>query len=139
MVEGEAIGSRNIVVSEPGSAIAIRSRDEQPVQGGREHGALDGKLEGAVLEHLSQNIGDTALLPQPAKQQRSADALGGHGESAVFVLIAGIEEHDLMAELGARGEQEANAEFISASARPRLAITDWRTTPPARWFSTTCR
>jgi len=47
------------------------------------------------------------------------------------------QQQHLVSELGARSKQCGQCTgAISASARPRLAITDWRTVPPMRWFST---
>ena len=46
------------------------------MQRGDEDGALDRKLEGALLEQVAQDVGDAEPLPDPAEQQRPADPLG---------------------------------------------------------------
>ena len=50
----EPLGAGDVVVLHPRRAVAIRSRDEQPVQRGDEDGALDRKLERAVLQQIGR-------------------------------------------------------------------------------------
>ena len=40
------------------------------MQRGDEHGALDRKLERALLQQMGQDIGDAEPLPDPAEQHR---------------------------------------------------------------------
>jgi hypothetical protein len=72
----EPLGAGNVVILNPRSAVAVRSGNKQPMQRGDEDGALDRKLEGALLEQVAQDVGDAEPLPDPAEQQRPADPLG---------------------------------------------------------------
>jgi hypothetical protein len=45
------------------------------MQGGDEHGALHREFEDAVLQQITQNIGDAESFPYLAEQQWPADAL----------------------------------------------------------------
>ena len=77
VMQVEFLGAGDVVVAHPGRAVAIRARHEQPVQRRHEHGALDGELEGALVQQIAQHRVDAEPLPDPAEQQRSADAFGG--------------------------------------------------------------
>src|SRR6516164_8141392 len=63
MMQIRSLGAGNVVILHPGPAIAIRARHEYPMQGGDEHGALQRKFEGAVLQQIAENIGDAEPVP----------------------------------------------------------------------------
>lgn len=75
------------------------------MQHGDEYRALDRKFKGAVLQQISENHVDPESFPDPAQQERAADAFGQGRERAVGVLLHRVDEQDLAGELGARGEQ----------------------------------
>ncbi len=91
------------------------------MQRGDEHGALDGKLEAAVGQQIGENLGNAEPRPDPAEQQRSAQALGRRGQDAALVLIEGGDQHHLVGELGPRGEQRGERaggfELVGAAER----------------------
>ena len=66
--------------------------------------------------------------------------LAATDNDTVAVFIERRDEQHLVSELGAGGEQRRQSagrdEVIGA---PRLAMTDWRTAPSKRLFSTTWR
>jgi len=86
-VEPGGIG--DVVVLHPGCAVAIGARDEEAMQRGDEHGALDGELETPVGEQLAENPGNAEPLPDFAEQQRPADAHRRGGQRATLVLVEG--------------------------------------------------
>lgn len=92
----------DVVVLHPRRAVAIGARDEEAMQRRNEHGALDGELEGAISEQIAENLRDAQPLPDFAKQQRAAEALGRGRQRAALVLIEGGDQHHLLGELGGR-------------------------------------
>ena len=54
--------------------MTIRPGDEHPMQRADGDRALDQELECAALEQLGEHVGDAEPFPDPAEQQRSADA-----------------------------------------------------------------
>ena len=115
----EPLGAGDVVVLHPRRAVAIRSRDEQPMQRGDEHGALDRKLERALLQQIAQDVGDAEPLPDPAEQHRSADPLGGDRQRAFASSSSAWIEQHLVGELGARGDQRGEraggGQFVGAA------------------------
>jgi hypothetical protein len=101
VVQGEAVGARDVVVLDPAFAGAVRARDHQPVQGGDEDGGLEGKAEAAPGGECRDHVVAAGLLPQSPEEQWGADTAerepGSAGE--------GREEKGLVAESGACGEQ----------------------------------
>src|SRR5271169_5156456 len=73
----EPLGAGDIVVLHPRPTVAIRSRNEQPMQRGDEHGALDRKLERALVQQIIEDRANPQPIPDPAEQQGSADPSGG--------------------------------------------------------------
>ena len=88
LVQGEAVRAHagDGVVAQPLLAGAVRARGHEPVQHGREHGALDGELELPPREQALDDGLGPGLLPQAAEQQRGADARAGEP-----VRVAGRE------------------------------------------------
>src|SRR5450830_1620198 len=109
MVEVETIDAGNVVVLHPGRAVTIRSGNEKSVQSANEDSALDRKLERAVLQQLTEHVGDAEPFPYPAEQQRSANSFGGNGQRSVRILVEGVDEQHLVGELGAGGEQRGES------------------------------
>ena len=56
------------------------------MQRGDEHGALDRKLERALVQQIIEDRANPQPIPDPAKQQGSADPSGGDQQRA-FVLV----------------------------------------------------
>ena len=77
------------------------------MQGGDEDGALDRKLECALLQQADQDVGDADPLPDSAKQQGSADPLGRDRQRALGILVERIDQQHLIGELGARGDERS--------------------------------
>ena len=109
MVEVETIDAGNVVVLHPGRAVTIRSGNEKSVQSANEDSALDRELERAVLQQITEHVGDAEPFPDPAEQQRSADTFGGNGQRSVGVLVERVDEQHLVSELGAGGEQRGES------------------------------
>jgi hypothetical protein len=78
------------------------------VQDGGEDGALDAELETTAGEQALDRRPAAGLLPQAPEQQRAADTTGGQAWP-VGIRGEGGEEHDLVAEAGAGGEQRAES------------------------------
>src|SRR6185503_13318102 len=99
-------------------AVAVRARDEEPVQGGDEHGPLESEREGARCREILEYGPDPKPLPQAPKQKRSADALAREAGGLLWI-VQGREEHDLLAEASAGGQQcgkpPAGCEFVDAA------------------------
>src|SRR5208337_4795132 len=76
-----------VLILDPRGAIAVGSRDEQAMQSGDEHGALDRKLEPALLQQTIEDRANPQPLPDPPEQQGSADPLGGDRQRAFGVLV----------------------------------------------------
>jgi hypothetical protein len=74
------------------------------VQYAEEDGSLDVEPEAALGHKSVQHVGDAQLIPDPAEQQRAADAPGRGGERAV-ILFERVEQQHLIGELGARCQQ----------------------------------
>ena len=89
------------------------------MQGGDEHGALHREFEGAVLQQITQNIGDAESFPYLAEQQWPADALRRDRQRPVGVFVQRVDEKHLIGELGSRGEQRSQCagggEFVGAA------------------------
>jgi len=79
----------------------------------------DRKLEGALPQQLSQHGGNAQPFPQPAEQQRSADALGRSRQRSGGVLVERADEQYLVGELGPgsqqRGESAGGDQIVGAS------------------------
>ena len=124
----EPFGAGKVVILHPRRAVAIRSRDEQPMQGCDEHGALDRKLERAVLQQIGQDVGDAEPLPDPAVQHRAADPLGGDRQRALGVLVERVDQQHLVGELGARGdegsERAGGGQFVGAAEADDHLLAD---------------
>ena len=88
------------------------------MQGGDEDSALDRKLECTVLQQLLEHGGDAEPVPDSAKQQRAADALGRNQQQSVGVLLQRADEQDLVSELGPgsqqRGESAGGDQIVGA-------------------------
>src|SRR5208337_850093 len=82
-------------------------RDEQAMQSGDEHGALDRKLEPALLQQTIEDRANPQPLPDPPEQQGSADPLGGDRQRAFGVLVERMNQQHLIGELGARGDERS--------------------------------
>ena len=63
MVKVETFDTGDVVVRHPRRAVPIRPRNEKPVQSTDEHGALDRKLEGAMLQQFTKHVGDAEPFP----------------------------------------------------------------------------
>ena len=115
----EPIGARDVVVLHPRRAVAIRARDQQAVQRGDEHGALDRKPEPALLQQIIENHADPQSLPDSAKQHRPADPLRRNRQCRSSVLVERADEQHLIGELCARsdqrGECSGGGQFIGAA------------------------
>src|SRR5208337_929796 len=79
---------------------------EQPMQRGDEHGALDRKLERALVQQIIEDRANPQPIPDPAEQQGSADPSGGDRQRA-FVLVERMDQQHLIGELGARGDERS--------------------------------
>ena len=77
------------------------------MQHGDEDGVLDRKLECALLQQADQDVGDAEPLPDLAKQQGSADPLGGDRQRALGILVERIDQQHLIGELVARGNERS--------------------------------
>src|SRR5215204_5796366 len=86
MMEGQAFGARDGIVLHPRRAVAVRARDEEAVQGGDEHGPLEGELEGARRQELLEHGPDPKPVPQAPKQKRSADALARKAGGLLWIV-----------------------------------------------------
>ena len=60
----EPLGAGDVVILHPRRTVAIRSRNEQPMQGGDEDGALDRELERALLQQVDQHGVDPRAAPR---------------------------------------------------------------------------
>jgi len=58
VMQVEPFGPGDVVVLHPRRTVAIRARDEQAVQRGHEHRALDRKLERAILQQIVEDRAD---------------------------------------------------------------------------------
>ena len=89
------------------------------MQYGDEHGPLDRKPEGAVLQEIVEDRVDPQPLPDLAEQHRPADPLRRNGERAVGVLVERGDQQHLVGEPGARGdegsERAGGDQFIGAA------------------------
>jgi hypothetical protein len=104
VVQRQAVHTRDGVVLDPPLAGPVGTGDEEPVQYGGEYRTLDLKLEAAVGEQLLDHRPAAGLLPQSLEQQGAADATGGQAQP-LGIPLEGGEQHDLVAEAGAGGEQ----------------------------------
>ena len=75
-------------------------------QRGDEHGALDRKLERALVQQIIEDRANPQPIPDPAEQQGSADPSGGDRQRA-FVLVERMDQQHLIGELGARGDERS--------------------------------
>ena len=75
------------------------------MQRGDEHGALDRKLERALLQQMGQDVGDAEPLPDPAEQHRPTDPLRRNRQRAFGVLVERVDEQHLIGELGPRSDE----------------------------------
>jgi hypothetical protein len=66
----------------------------------------NGELEPAALQHLLQHRPAAGLLPQPGEQQRRPDPLGRQLRPGLAILQS-RQEHDLIAEAGAGGQERS--------------------------------
>ena len=134
----ETVDAGNVVVRHPRGTVTIRPGDEKPVQRGDEDRALDRKLEGTVLEQVCEHGGDAEPFPDPAKQQRSTDALGRNRQRSVGVRVERADEQHLVSELGAgrkqRGKCAGRDEIVGA---PEIGDDRLAHGPSTRLFSTT--
>jgi hypothetical protein len=118
VVQGQAVHVRDGIVLDPLVAGPVGAGDEEPVQDGGEDGALDAELEAAASEQVLDHRPAAGLLPQPPEQQRAADTASGQAWP-IGIRGEGGEEHDLVAEAGAGGEQGSQSagggEFVGAA------------------------
>jgi hypothetical protein len=77
VVQGQAVRARDGVVLHPLVAGPVGAGNEEPVQHGGEDGTLDLELEAAAGQELLEYGSAAGPLPQPAEQQRAADASAG--------------------------------------------------------------
>ena len=89
------------------------------MQRGDEHGALDRKLERALLQQMGQDVGDAEPLPDPAEQHRPTDPLRRNRQRAFGVLVERVDEQHLIGELGPRsderGERAGGGQLVGAA------------------------
>jgi hypothetical protein len=104
VVQRQAVHTRDGVVLDPPLAGPVGTGDEEPVQDGGEYRTLDLELEAAVGEQLLDHRPAAGPLPQSLEQQGAADATGGQAQP-LGIPLEGGEQHDLVAEAGAGGEQ----------------------------------
>ena len=103
------------------------------MQRGDEHGALDRKLERALLQQMGQDIGDAEPLQIRPNSIGPPIRFRRNRQRAFGVLVERVDEQHLIGELGPEAMREASApEARNSSARPTLAITLWRTAAPSR-------
>ena len=103
-MQGQAVRARDGVVLDPLVTGPVGAGDEEPVQHGGEHSALDVELEAAAGEQLLDHRGAAGLLPEASEQQRATNALASE-----LVGMAGGEfgEHD--GALGVAGDGAGEA------------------------------
>jgi hypothetical protein len=93
------------------------------VQDGDEHRALDREVEAAATQEVGEHVGDPEPHPQPAEEERAADA--GAGETPG--LHVG-KDHRPLAVAGERGDQPvqfaARQQHILAPERPDDLLPD---------------
>ena len=63
----EPFGAGDVVILDPRRTVAVRSRNEQPMQRGDEHGALDRKLERALLQQVGQDGVNRRAAPRSCR------------------------------------------------------------------------
>ena len=68
MVKVETFDTGDVGVRHPRRAVRIRPGNEKPVQSTDEHGALDRKLEGAMLQQFAKHVGNAEPFPDPTEQ-----------------------------------------------------------------------
>ena len=98
------------------------------MQRGDEHGALDRKLERALLQQMGQDVGDAEPLPRSGRTASAHRSVFAVTDSAFGVLVERVDEQHLIGKLGAGSDErgERAGEAANSSARPTLAITLWR-------------
>jgi hypothetical protein len=104
VVQGQAVHIRDGVVLDPLVAGAVGAGDQEPVQHGGEHGALDVELEATAAQEFLEHGPTAGLLPQPAEQQGTADALASE-----LIRVAGGEFGEDHRPLGIAGNRAGEA------------------------------
>src|SRR6516162_8450035 len=136
MMQAQSLRTADVIVGHPRHAVPVGARDKQPVQGCHEHGTLDGKAELARHQQAIQHLADAELLPQPANSSGPPIRLASSARLPSSRSSA-CSNSTWSVSLAPEASNAASApDAISASARPRLAITAWRTVPPIRRLST---
>jgi hypothetical protein len=108
VVQVERVGTRDGVVGPPLLAGPIRARDHDPVEHGGEDRPLDREGEGAACQQFLDHRAAASLLPQAAENQRRTDPPCLQPRLVIGV-VQRREQHDLLAEPGAGGEQGRQA------------------------------
>jgi hypothetical protein len=117
VVQRQVVHTRDGVVPDPLVAGPVGAGDEEAVQDGGEDGALDIELEAAAGEQHLDHRPAAGLLPQPAKQQRAADAATGNragrhlGEDEAVLAVPGDGLQQAV-EPATGGEQVLAAEWL---------------------------
>jgi hypothetical protein len=115
----EPLGAGDVVILHPSRAVAVGSGDEQPMQRGDKHGALDRKLERAILQQIVENRANPLPLPDSVEQHRPADPLRRNRQRPFGALIERADQQDLVGEPGPRGdergERAGGGQFVGAA------------------------
>src|SRR5450755_3191024 len=88
MVQTQLADAFDGVVVFPLLGGAVAARREKPMQHGEKDGALDGKLETAVLQQSSQRRADGAGLPESLEDQRRTDPGAASGDALAASMSA---------------------------------------------------
>ena len=99
----EVVFAIDEVVGFPALAGPITAGGAQAMQDGKEEGAFDGEIEGAVGQELAKDLLATGLLPEALKDERGADMLAR--DRWHLTTFMGGQEQDMFSETSAGGEQ----------------------------------
>src|ERR1019366_1849400 len=137
MMQVQSRGAGNVVILHPGPAIAIRARHEYPCRVATNTARSTANSKARSFNRSPRTWARPSrshILPNSnGPPMRFAETDSAPSASSSSALMRSTRSVSLAPE----ASNEANApEAASSSARPRLAMTDWRTAPSMRLFST---
>jgi hypothetical protein len=103
VLQGQVVEALRLDRRCPGGTLQIRARGAQPLQGEREGHPLGVEAEPAAFGMAVEDLGQTLLLPQPAKDQRRTPAPGPAGDQPL--VLGRVDDLEPGAEAGQRLDQ----------------------------------
>ena len=112
--------------------VALQQASIDPIDPSQ-FGALDRKLERALVQQIIEDRANPQPIPDPAEQQGSADPSGGDRQRA-FVLVERMDQQHLIGELRARGDERSEraggGQLVGAAEIGDHPLADGRAVAP---------